>query len=171
MKKVFDILDWIINKFTYIGGAAVVFIMIYTTINTILRAVGHPLNGDMEITVSALVVVVYMTIASCLINDAHIKIELFKKLPWFDHINNLVAFGISLLISFETFKQVGSLMKMNIGSTLLHIPRWPFTLFAAVGFLLFALAVLSVEYRMIVSRKEARLTKHEQQEIAEEVRA
>lgn len=152
MKRIFRISDWIIQKFMYVGAGAVIFIMLYTTANVILRAFKHPMPGDMEITVSVLVCIVYATIAACLLSDAHIRIELFKKWPWMDHVNNFVAFATALAISAQAFKQVGTAVRMHVTSTLLGIPRAPFLFFAALGFLLFALAVLSVEYRLIASR-------------------
>ena len=69
-----------------------------------------------------------------------------------DHVNNFVAFATALAISTQAFKQVGTAVRMHVTSTLLGIPRAPFLFFAALGFLLFALAVLSVEYRLIASR-------------------
>jgi TRAP-type C4-dicarboxylate transport system permease small subunit len=154
MKRIFRVSDWIIQKFMYVGAAAVLFIMFYTTINVILRVFKHPLPGDIEVTVSVLVCIVYATIAACVLSDAHIRIELFKKWPWLDHVNNFVAFLTALVISVQAFKQVGTAARMHVTSTLLGIPRAPFLFFAALGFLLFALAVLSVEYRLVLSRAE-----------------
>jgi TRAP-type C4-dicarboxylate transport system permease small subunit len=154
MKKFFRVADWIIEKFMYIGGAAVIFIMLYTTANVILRIFKHPLPGDIEVTVSVLVCIVYATIAACLLSNAHIRIELFKKWPWLDHVNNLIAFVTSFVIAVQAFNQVGTAVRMHVVSTLLGIPRAPFLFFAALGFLLFAIAVLSVEYRLILTRSE-----------------
>jgi TRAP-type C4-dicarboxylate transport system permease small subunit len=152
MKTFFRVSDWIIQKFMYVGAAAVLFIMLYTTANVILRVLKHPMPGDIEVTVSVLVCIIYATIAACLLSDAHIRIELFKGWPWLDHVNNLVAFATALVISVQAFNQVGTAARMNVSSTLLGIPRAPFLFFAALGFLLFAIAVLSVEYRLIASR-------------------
>jgi TRAP-type C4-dicarboxylate transport system permease small subunit len=154
MKSFFRIADWIIQKFMYIGAAAVLFIMLYTTANVILRIFKHPMPGDIEVTVSVLVCIVYATIASCLLSNAHIRIELFKKWPWLDHVNNLIAFATAFVIAVQAFNQVGTAARMHVTSTLLGIPRAPFLFFAALGFLLFALAVLSVEYRLILSRSD-----------------
>jgi TRAP-type C4-dicarboxylate transport system permease small subunit len=156
MKRIFRISDWIIQKFLYVGAAAVIFTMFYTTANVILRVFKRPMSGDIEITVSALVCIVYATIAACVLSDAHIRIELFKKWPWMDHVNNLVASATALVISFQAFRQVSTAVRMHVTSTLLGIPRAPFLFFAALGFLLFAHAVLSVEYRLILSRAAGR---------------
>jgi TRAP-type C4-dicarboxylate transport system permease small subunit len=156
MKKIFSILDWVINKSIYIAGAAVIFIMVYTTLNVIMRVLGHPLSGDIEVTQAVLVVIIYFVIAACLLNDKHIKIELFKKWSWLDHVNNVIAFGISLLIAIQAFHQVGTAARMHVSSTLLGIPRAPFIFVSGLGFLLFAIAVLSVEYRLITSRRKTR---------------
>jgi TRAP-type C4-dicarboxylate transport system permease small subunit len=130
--------------------------MAYTTLNVILRAFDRPLKGDIEMTQAVLVVIIYFVIAACLLNDSHIRIELIKRFRWIDHINNIVAFGVALLIAVEAFRQVGTAARMNVGSTLLAIPRAPFIFVSGLGFLLFSLAVLSVEYRLIAKRRAER---------------
>ena len=156
MRKIFDCADWVIGKFIYFGGAIVLLLMFYTTINSILRMFDRPLPGDMEITVNALVCIIYSTIAACVLADAHIRVDIFKKWPWLEHFNNAVAFATALLIAIQAFDRAIAFANMNYATQLLHIPRAPFGFIASLGFFLFALAVLSVEYRLIESRIKAR---------------
>jgi TRAP-type C4-dicarboxylate transport system permease small subunit len=154
MKKIFAVLDWVINNFIYFGGAVMILLMFFTTINTVGRLFNSPIAGDIEITVNALVCIVYSTIASCVINDKHIKIDIFTKCPWLNHFNNAFAFATSLFISIESFNQGLKVVRMQYVSQLLQIPRAPFVFISALGFFLFAVAILSVEYRSLVSYKE-----------------
>ncbi|NLL51861.1 MAG: TRAP transporter small permease [Peptococcaceae bacterium] len=155
MKKIFDYADWIINKFMYFGGTIILLLMFYTTVNTIMRFFNHPLPGDIEITVNAQVCIIYSTIAACVLSDTHIRVDILKSRPWLEHFNNLFAFATAMFISIQSFKQGLSVAKMNYVSQLLQIPRAPFVFIACLGFFLFALAVLSVEYRLIDSQIQA----------------
>jgi TRAP-type C4-dicarboxylate transport system permease small subunit len=156
MKKLIQILEWSIQKFIYVGGAIILLVMLYTTLNVILRVLGYPLPGDIEIIVTALVCIIYSTIAYCAVANNHIRIDLFKKWPWMDHVNNVIAFITGLVISIQAFKKVGTAARMHVTSTLLGIPRAPFLFIAAFGFLLFALAVVCVELRLILAIVEKR---------------
>lgn len=151
MKKIFNGLDWVINNFIYFGGAVMLLLMLFTTVNSIGRIFNRPIAGDMEITVNALVCIVYSTIASCVISDKHIKIDIFTKFLWLTHFNHLFAIATSLLIATQSFNQGLKVVKMQYVTQLLQIPRAPFVFISALGFFLFALAVISVEYRLIVS--------------------
>lgn len=154
MKRIFGGLDWVINNFIYFGGLVMLGLMVFTTANSIARFFNIPISGDIEITVNALVCIIYATIASCVINDKHIKIDIFMKMPWLNHFNHLFAFVTSLFIAIQSFNQGLKVLRMNYVSQLLQMPRAPFVFISALGFLLFALAVVSVEYRLIVKEIE-----------------
>ena len=163
MKKVLDAFfsatDRLISNFIYIGGAVIVGVMVFTSLNSILRLFNSPIPGDVEIIESAQVVIIYATIACCVITNSHIKIDLFKKFSGLDHFNHFVAFISSGFIALRCFDKGMSFLTLGTASQLLRIPRAPLVFFAGVGFLLFAIAVLRVEYALIISNLEERKAK------------
>jgi TRAP-type C4-dicarboxylate transport system permease small subunit len=127
------------------------FIVFYTTINVILRIVGRPFNGDIELTSEVEVIIIYFVIAEGVISNTHIKIELFTKLPILEHINNIVAFAVGVYISVQAFIMAGSAARFDSQTLVLGMPRAPFILVSGIGFALFSLAIISVEAKLIIA--------------------
>ena len=156
----FSVTDRLTTNFIYIGGVMIVGVMIFTSVNSILRIFKYPIPGDVEIIESAQVIIIYATIACCVITNSHIKIDLLKKFSGLDHFNHFVAFAGAAFIAAQCFVKGKSFLALGTASQLLRIPRAPIVFFSGIGFLLFAVAVAGVEYRLIKSEAERRRQKH-----------
>jgi TRAP-type C4-dicarboxylate transport system permease small subunit len=149
MGKIEKVISYIIEKSGFLGAFALLFMVLFTTIDIVLRIFKHPIKGSMEVTVVLMACIVFFALGICTLQDSHIKVDIFKKGRFFDTFNYIVAVVLGLLIGIQTYKQAIISKAMNIGSQMLHIPRYPFMIIAAYGFFLLSLAAIILLYKHI----------------------
>ena len=108
----------------------------------------RPLIGSVEISIALMVCVIFLGIGWCALNDGHISVDIItNKLSKrgkniLNGIDNIVTLGLALLVAWRSFLEALLTKKMEVASPLLGIPRYPFILVTAYGFLLLFFAAL-----------------------------
>jgi len=137
-----------------IAGIIMVALMFFTAIDVILRYLYRPIEGGTEIVVHFIVLVIFLGFAWCALQDAHIKIDVFKKFPVMDHITYIVLTIMFFFMFYVTVKQVILVKEMAITSQILRIPRWIFVCVPAYGFFLTGIATIMLELNFINRRRK-----------------
>ncbi len=134
---------------TYIGGAAVIIVMLMTVYDITMRYLFNlPLLGSIEIAQYLLSVMVFASMAWVESLEDHISIPLVtdRLSPMIRKviitIMYILGFGILVLISMNSFELAGEYMRREEASAVLRIPASPFIYFVAIGSSLFALVTL-----------------------------
>jgi TRAP-type C4-dicarboxylate transport system permease small subunit len=129
--------------------AATFFLMCMTAIHVILRKfTNFSIPGSLELTEISLVVIVFCAIAYLQSQNGHVNVDMFINfLP--KRIRSVLSFVILLLSSAMLFVmfyaaliQIPEQMSAGLGTTVLHIPIWPFVAVMCIGILLYAVSLL-----------------------------
>jgi TRAP-type C4-dicarboxylate transport system permease small subunit len=163
MKKVLKRIVFVIEKIaeysSFIGAIILVFLMLYIGFEIIMRMFRHPINGDVEVSVSMIVCVVYFAFAYAAFTDHHVRVTLFKRWVFLDHLNYIVCGGCAVYVGIQCANQAIFAHQLQITTQNLHIPRSVFLMVTAFGFLLFALVSFALEINLILKQIEDRKKK------------
>jgi TRAP-type C4-dicarboxylate transport system permease small subunit len=108
-----------------------------------------PIPGSFELTEFMLAVIVLTAVGYTQVKGEHISIDLVvEKFPprvraVIDTATNLIGLAMFALVTWQTVKYARLLYESNDVSGVLRLPVYPFLIVAAVGCLLFCLAILS----------------------------
>lgn len=108
-----------------------------------------PIPGTFELTELLLAIAVLTAIGHTQMQKGHISIDLvISKFPSkvravIDCITDLLSLTIFLLVTWQTIKYAHLLYVSNDVSAILRLPMYPFLIIAAIGCLMFCLAMLS----------------------------
>ena len=162
MKKVEKFIRFIIEGSGIVGIVILLVMMVVTVTDVILRYFFHrPIVGSVEISVTLMVCVVFLCIAWCALNDGHIRIDIItgrlskKGEALLDGFDNLATLILALVIAWRSYLEASIVKEMDIRSALLDIPRYPFVLVTAFGFLLLFFVGLILFIRNVKSFKDA----------------
>jgi len=125
------------------GAVAIVILTMATVIDVTLRSFfASGLTGATEIVTCLLTVVVYMGAGYCTLKRGLIVVELFKVPKGIIVANDIACVAIGAVIIYCTTTQAFFSMGTGVGSLLLNIPKWPFMLVTAFGYLVMSLALI-----------------------------
>lgn len=141
-------------------GMAATFVliamMLMTVIDVLLRYFfGRPIIGGTEISSAMMVCVVFLGIAWCALKGEHITVDIIasrlskRARVILDSIDHMVTLVLGLLIATQSFSQAMFAREMELKSLMLGIPRYPFLIIAAFGFLLLSIATIILQYNII----------------------
>jgi TRAP-type C4-dicarboxylate transport system permease small subunit len=130
-------------------------LMMMTVFDVILRYFfRHPIIGGTEISSSMMVCIVFLGIAWCALKGEHITVDIIagrlsrRAQNILSSIDNLVTLALGLLIATQSFSQAMFAREMELKSLMLGIPRYPFLIVAAFGFLLLSVAMIILQYNI-----------------------
>jgi TRAP-type C4-dicarboxylate transport system permease small subunit len=139
-----------------IGMISVCIMMVLTVIDVFLRYLfNSPLRGVVELTEFMMVVVVFLSLAYCLMEGEHIRLNFFiNKLPAkgkavLNAFCCIIALVIYVLITWQNYLEVLDIISRNKISDILHIPVYPFEAILVIGCALTCIAFLIVFIRSI----------------------
>lgn len=139
----------IIDLFAKLAGVILVAMMMITVIDVSLRFFfNRPIVGAYEIAVYMMACVGNMGLGWCALKGMHIDVDIISsKFPMrvqaaLKSINLLLVAGLCLLIASQNIVQSMFVQKLNVASTLLHIPEYPFYLVTTLSYFLLFLAVV-----------------------------
>lgn len=153
VKKLHSVLSSFTKHISWAGLAATFFLMIVTTVDVILRAiaknVGNGLSlsvkGSYDMTEMGMVVIVFFGIAYFQSEHGHVRVEMFvEKFPYvvrciLEGVVNFVEAIFGALMCYAAFQQISTLYTRGNGTSVIHIPHWPFAVFMTIGLLLFTI--------------------------------
>ncbi|MBN2059369.1 MAG: TRAP transporter small permease [Deltaproteobacteria bacterium] len=161
MKKTEKFIRLIIEVSGIAGVVTLLAMMMMTVVDVIMRYFFlRPIIGSVEISIALMVCVVFLGIAWCALNDGHIRVDIItgrlskRGQALLDGFDNLATLMLALIITWRSFLEAVSVKKMEVTSPLLGIPRYPFVLITAFGFLLLFFAALILFLRNVKSVKD-----------------
>lgn len=148
IKKLNDKLEFISSKLAYLGCAALLAMMLLTTVDVIGRYFfNHPVLGALEITEFLVLILIFSFLAHSQAKKSHVSVDLlFKHFPGWMHISIDIINHILCLVFMGLIVWMGLLRAMEIkefgeATNNLRIFKYPFAYFVVFG-----CTVLCIEY-------------------------
>lgn len=150
VKKIHSALSRFTKYISWAGLAATFFLMCVTTVDVILRKlpVHASVKGSYDMTEMGMVVIVFFGIAYFQSEHGHVRVEMFiEKFPYtvrciVEGVVNFVEAIFGALMCYAAFQQISTLYSRNAGTSVIHIPHWPFAIFMTIGLLLFTIFLI-----------------------------
>ena len=124
-------------------------LMFLIVTDVILRyLVNRPIDGSHELVMFMMAIVVFTALSYTATVGGHVKIELVvSRLPKraqeaLGGVTSLLSLGLFALIAQQNFVRAKALRLEGLTSSILHVPVYPFYLFAAFGCALLCLVLL-----------------------------
>jgi TRAP-type C4-dicarboxylate transport system permease small subunit len=149
----------LINLFAGLSAASMILMMLYVAADALMRNLNRSFVGSNELIVNIVVIVIFLGIGQTSLKDAQIKIDVFKFLPCLDHVTLFVAFAIYTFSGIAAWHEAKLAFEMNLSSSFLSIPRWPFLFVTWIGLILCGFGAVCVELRYISVRHKERMKK------------
>jgi len=141
--------------FVILGAVALVVMTLTTIVDVILRsAVAQGVRGSDEIVSYMLTLVVYFGAGYCALHKGLIVVELFKVPRIIKIINDILCVIVGGIIIYYALVQAMFSMQSGMGSLLLSIPKWPFMIATAIGYLTMSGALIINIINDEISRKK-----------------
>ena len=141
----------IADKVNWIAAGAVVFMMLITTADVIMRAFRHPILGTYEIVGFTGAVVIAFSLPYTSIQKGHIAVEfLVQRLPWLARviiniINAFISIVLFAVIAWQCAEYAETMKISGEVSSTLQMPTYPFLYGISFGCLLLCV-VLFIEF-------------------------
>jgi len=141
-----------LSRWVYIvcGAGCLLGLIVLITADVALRFLfNHPIMSSHELVMFMMGIAVFTMLSFTATQKGHVKIELLaSRFPEriqkiLEIIMSILSVGLFALISQQTIVRAKSLQSEGLTSSILHIPVYPFYLFAAFGFALLCLVVLA----------------------------
>ena len=150
LERILDILCFIAENLSVIGGIALIAMMVITASDVTLRMFDRGILGSMELIQYLMCVTVFLSFGKATFIDSFTKVEIFnfrRAEPIVKSLMHVIHFAICVIGSYYCFVQSGVTMAMGTVSQMLKIPRWPFLFLSGIGFLLIAISIPLSIYR------------------------
>ena len=140
-------LSKVTNYVSWVGLVAAFFLMVVTTVDVVLRKLptGTSVRGSYDMTEMGMVVIVFFGNAYFQSEHGHVRVEMFvEKFP---HVVRCIVEGcvnlfeavFAFLMCYAAFQQISTLYERGVGTSVLHIPHWPFAVCMTIGLLIFTI--------------------------------
>jgi len=132
-------LDWAASMFNGLSAAAVVFIMLLTCADVVLRFFGRPVPGAYELVGYSGAVIVALALARTSVERGHIAVELLvDRLPGrprslVEAVGSLAGAVLFGLLTWQSRVYASDLMESGDVSLTLGMPTWPFVYAVGAG--------------------------------------
>ena len=152
-----------INQFIHgIGMISLFAMMVLTTGDVLGRHLIKPIPGAYELTEIGMVVVVFFSLGYTQIRKGHVNIDLIvsrfsaRVQGIFDSLTYLITLLLLILLTRQLWAHADRLLSTHSVTGVLAIPLYPIAIIAAIGCLIYILAVmldLLVAVIKVVSKK------------------
>lgn len=153
MKRVGGITNQIFKWSGVLGVVALLGMCALTFADVCLRFfLNRPIIGSVEVTGVFLTCMVFFGIGRVTLTRGHITVDIIESLIsgravyFLNSINNYIVMGLSLLFMRQSILQGLFLQNLNIKTTMLKIPLYPFYYITALGFFLLLIAVVVLQF-------------------------
>lgn len=133
-----------------------VVMMLLTVSDVIMRYItSRTIAGSTELTEYMMVCVVFLGLGLCAVNGKHIKVDLLvshlsaRGQAINDSVMYLLILVVSALIAWNGFREAMVTRELNIESTLLGVPSFPFYLVMVLGCATLCMVVLAQLIQLI----------------------
>ncbi len=149
-------LEWAARPFGWVAVAALLFMMLLTTVAVFARALfGIEVFGVVDMMEMALAVCIFVALPGVFLRDEHITVALVDSLRSVRLTFALRLAGLALSLAFivvtlvEIVPPALDKYRYNEGTMTLQLPRWWQAVPIAVGFGCSVIAVLAVAWRLV----------------------
>ena len=165
MKKFHAAVEKFCGGVSYISMVALLFAMFVLVIDIILHLCTKNIRilGNREMVELSMVVMMFLYMAVTQFQKGHVRVDMFVNK--FGPRGSNIVFGIvegvttvlCAMLCFKSFSQTGTYIQSALGTSVLHIPFWPFMIIMGIGFALFTLALLitTIEFFMKAAHPDA----------------
>jgi len=138
-----------------VSCVVLVLMMLLTVSDVVLRSLFRkPILGTTELTENMMACLAFLALAWCAVERSHLKVDLVMILlpervqAVFDSFTSLAGLCLVGLISWRSFLEGAVVKELNIESSLLRIPAYPFYYVMAVGFSILCVVMVTqfIEY-------------------------
>ena len=136
------------SRLNGVSAAAVVFIMLLTCADVVLRAFDRPIPGTYELVGYFGAVIVAFALAYTAVERGHIAVELLvDRLPrrgqvLIEGVGGIAASSLFVVLAWQSRVYARDLIESGDVSLTLGIPTWPFVFSLAVGCAMLSLVLL-----------------------------
>ena len=152
-KKIIRATGQIISLCGGISGAVMLVIMVLTTINAVMRALGKPILGTTEIVMVGTAATIFLGFGYCALHEGHIRVDIVKAFPKIDYALDFIAVVFLPVLAVQCIKQGNFAMKVGNSTQTLGIPKFPFYWITGIGFIMMTLAVIIIDIRRILRER------------------
>jgi TRAP-type C4-dicarboxylate transport system permease small subunit len=144
------------NKWLHWIAMVILLLLMFLTVGDVVGRymVGFipgfgPIPGSFELTEFMLAIIVLTAIGYTQVKGEHISIDMFitkfspRVRAIIDSVTNFLSLTIFALVTWQTIKYAQLLYESHDVSGVLRLPVYPFLIVAAIGSLMFCLAMLS----------------------------
>ena len=145
--------DRLIGLSASIGAIGLLLAVAIILVDVVGRAMGRPLYGSQDLTVTAMVILVFGAMALCDRNGGHIAVDLFERYfppamnRAIDVLSALLGAVIFTMLAWAVWDSAKLSVMLNLSTNLLYIPK-AWTQWAMIAFCLltaFGMALRAIE--------------------------
>lgn len=134
-----------------LGCLSMIISVLITSANIIIRLFGYALNGSVEIVVNLNVLIAFLSLGLCAMEDGHIKVDIFKKWPFLDHLCAIATIAGIALFGYCAVYQGRIVYRLSTKTSVLDLVKWPFYIATALGYFTAAIALIGKEVNSLVN--------------------
>lgn len=139
-----------INKILAIAASVILAAMMLLTVADVaLRWLfKYPILGTTEITESMMVCIAFFALAWCAAEKSHLKVDLVierfspRVQSIIDSLTTLAGLCLIILIAYQSFLEGRAVQELNLISSLIKLPAYPFYYVVAAGCIMLSLVML-----------------------------
>ena len=143
----------------FTAGFGLLFMMVLTTVDVVLRFLKLPLSGSYELIEYAMALTLGFSITAAAHTRTHITVDILtQKLK--RNTEKVLAAVATLVAAFYTFPcfwqttlQIKEMHASKMTSAVLHISVYPFTAVVAISLLLTAIVLIADVFNLLAERK------------------
>jgi TRAP-type C4-dicarboxylate transport system permease small subunit len=131
------------------ASAVLAAMMLLTVADVVLRWIfKYPIIGTTEITESMMVCIAFFALAWCAAEKSHLKVDLVVDLfsprvqGIIDSLTTLASLCLVALIAWRSFLEGRAVQEMNLISSLIKLPAYPFYYFIGASCIMLCLVMV-----------------------------
>lgn len=154
MKSFFRVVERFCGVMDWIGGVVLVFMMLLTVADVILRYLGRPILGTYELVSLAGAVVIGCAIPHTSWNNMNVTVDMLlvkmgrRRRQMFQVITRMIGFLLFIIIGINLFDMGTTLIKTKESTLTLVLPLYPIAYLLAFCCFAEALVLLSQIFRL-----------------------
>lgn len=151
----------IVNKgMDFVAGIALVFIMLLTSLDVVLRYLGHPIQGSYDIASLTGAFVIGFALPRTSWDKMHINVDILvewipDKRVILDVITRIMAIALFVLIGWNMVKLGASFFSTGEGTLTIGLPLYPVAFALGLAAFLECFALLGDIVKVVAQRRAA----------------
>jgi TRAP-type C4-dicarboxylate transport system permease small subunit len=160
MERYLNIMQVVNKAMDCVAGTVLVLIMLLTSLDVVLRYLGHPIKGSYDIVSFGAAFVIGFALPRTSWDKGHVTVDmLVDKIPnkrvIFDLVTRVMAISLFVIIGWNFAKLGASFFKTGEGTLTLGIPLYPIAYALGIAAFFECLALLGDIVKVVVKRRTA----------------